>query len=106
MRAGALRHRLAILRYTPGTDVFGAETKTYGLSATVWGSVSPMSGKELFTAQQVSARVTHKIVIRGRTELTTKDRIQHRSRAFELDYVLDRDERRIETTAYAVEVPA
>lgn len=106
MHAGKLRHRLAIMRYTPGTDKFGAETKTYGLTTTVWGSVEPLSGRELFTAQQVAARVTHKVTIRGRTELTPKDRIQHRGRAFELDYVMDREERRIETMAYAVEVPA
>lgn len=106
MRAGKLRHRLAVLRFTEGVDNFGAPTKTYGLSATVWGSVEPLSGRELFTAQQVAARVTHAVTIRGRTELTPKDRIQHRGRAFELDYVLDKDERRIETMAYAVEVPA
>lgn len=106
MRAGSLRHRLAVLRFTEGYDAFGAPQKTYGLTATVWGSVEPLSGRELFTAQQVAARVTHKVTIRGRTELTPKDRIQHRGRAFELDYVMDLEERRIETQAYAVEVPA
>jgi SPP1 family predicted phage head-tail adaptor len=106
MQAGKLRHRLAIMRPSEGADSFGQPQKTYGLTATVWGSVEPLSGRELFTAQQVAARVTHKITIRGRTELTPKDRVQHRGRAFELDYVMDVEERRIVTEAYAVEVPA
>lgn len=106
MRAGELRHRLAIMRFTEGFDSFGQPQKTYGLSATVWGAVEPLSGRELFTAQQVAARVTHKVTIRGRTALTPKDRVQHRGRAFELDYVMDLEERRITTEAYAVEVPA
>lgn len=106
MRAGNLRHRLAVLRFTEGYDSFGAPQKTYGLASTVWGSVDPLSGRELFTAQQVASRVTHIITIRGRTELTAKDRIQHRGRAFEVESVIDKAERRIETQAYAIEVPA
>jgi SPP1 family predicted phage head-tail adaptor len=80
--------------------------KTYGEQANVWGSVEPLSGRELFTAQQVAARVTHKITIRGRTPLKPNDQIHHRGRKFEVDYVMDLEERRIETMSYAVEVPA
>ena len=105
MRAGRLRHRLTIQSAAEVKNLDGEAVKTWTAVATVWGSVEPMTGKELFNAQQVQAQVTHKVMIRGR-DLRPSWRVTLGAHTFQIDYVLDRDLRGIEVTAYAQEVAA
>lgn len=108
MRAGQLRHRLAIQTATETRTDSGESVKLWTTTAQVWGSVEPMSGKELFTAQQVSPNVTHKITMRGRplSAVSPQQRIAFGDRIFQVDNALNKDERGIQTTALAIEVPA
>jgi SPP1 family predicted phage head-tail adaptor len=62
---GPLRHRLQVQRLgTPTPDAFGALTQNWGVIATRWGRVEPLSGRELFAARQVQADVTHRVTMR------------------------------------------
>ena len=70
MRAGFLRHRLALKTKTVSRDTFGEEDVTWTTSATVWGSVEPLRGREYMEARQGQADVSHRVVIRYEPELT------------------------------------
>lgn len=103
MRAGLLRKRLVIQSATETAAVNGERGKTWATVSTVWGSIEPLMGKELLTAQQVSARVTHKITVR-RGGLSPRQRVQYKTRTFHVESALDQAERGILTTLLATEV--
>ena len=75
MQAGKLRHRVQIQAPTDVRDDHGGNTRTWTTIATVWGSVEPLSGRELFEAQQVHARAAVRIRVRHYEGLTTKHRL-------------------------------
>lgn len=82
MRAGRLRHRLIFeeATRTASPSGTGQMLTTWNEVGTRWGSVDPLSGKELFTAQQTSSRVSHRITIRSRPPSPTKPPAQLRIR--------------------------
>ena len=82
MRAGRLRHRLIFEESVEveSTSGSGEMIKTWNEVGTRWGSVDPLSGKELFTAQQTSSRVSHRITIRNRPPAHTQPPAQLRIR--------------------------
>lgn len=90
MRAGRLRHRIAIQESTDTTDaVSGEVTVTWATLETVWGSVRPMRGTERFEAAQICPQATHKISIRYYSGLTSKHRLLHDSRIFGIESILN-----------------
>ncbi len=103
MRAGQLRHRLAVMRATEVVLPNGERSKVWNTISTVWGAIEPLSAKEATSAQQTGGNVTHKITVRG-ARLTTQDRIVYSGRTFHLESVLDWQERGIKTEALANEV--
>ena len=64
-------------------------------SATVWASIEPLSGRELITAQQAGAMISHKITMRHKAGVNPKDRITHSGRTFEIESVRNFRERDI-----------
>lgn len=105
--AGRLRHRLEIQTSSPGRHPgTGQPVKVWSTVAERWGSVEPMRGAELFQAQQVAPRVSHKVTIRGRTQIAPSQRVLHKGRALNIEYVTDVQERGILVVAYATETAA
>ena len=104
MKAGKLRHRLALQSESSSTDSYGQVTDTYSTYATVWGSITPLKGLELIHAQQVQSEVTHKCIIRYNSSLDTKDRIVFDSRTFEIISILNADERNIYQEVWCKEI--
>ena len=96
MQAGKLRHRLALQSATTTRDTYGAEVETWSTYDTVWGSVEPLRGTERIFAQQVNAKVTHKIRVRSNSSITVQHRILFDSRYFYINSVINPDERNIE----------
>lgn len=103
MRAGQLRHKVDLLRPTDSTDTFGQATQTYDRVATVAASINPLTGRELFLAQQIRADLTHEIKIRGRTDVSAKWRVVWAGRIFELGPPLSPNEQGTEQGFTAVE---
>ncbi len=75
MRAGKLRHRLAIQEPVETRDDHGGITRTWSTVATVWGSIETLTGRELYEAQQVEARATVRIRIRSYSGLSPLHRL-------------------------------
>lgn len=105
MRAGRLRHRITIQQ--PGTtqDSYGEENAagTWTTFATRWAAVEPLQGREYFAAQQHLARVTTRFILRKINGVTPKMRILFDGRIYDIDAVMDFDERGIEVQLMAVE---
>jgi SPP1 family predicted phage head-tail adaptor len=73
---GRMRHRVTIQRVDESTrDVAGAVVPAWVAVDTVWASVEPVSGREIFASGQVQANVTHRVVIRHREDVTAKNRL-------------------------------
>ena len=91
--AGRLRHRIAIQSESNVRDAMGGVTKGHSTVTTVWGSIRPISGRELVAAQQVDSRVTHEITIRYYSALDPLHRLLYDSRVFRIESVRNIDER-------------
>lgn len=96
MKIGKLRQRVAIQNFIATRDSFGAEVPAWTDVATVWASVTPVSGKEYFASGQVNAEVSTKITLRYRSGITPKMRAVFEDRTFEIISVLNFEERDIE----------
>lgn len=66
MRANALRHKVKIQTMAPSTSAFGTDPnkETPTTIATRRASIRPMTGEELYRAQQFHAEVSTQIVMR------------------------------------------
>lgn len=90
---GPMRNRLAIQSRTTTKDSYGAAVESWSTAATVWGRIEPLSGRELWQAQQVRPDVSHKVTLRAYAGLTPRHRLLFGSRVFEISSVLNIDER-------------
>ena len=93
MRAGSLRQRLQLQILTGAVDdgMGGKTGGTWTTSATVWGQIDPQHGTERLQAMQMTAEITHAIVIRYRTGITPKMRMVRVAggQVFEIQAVLN-----------------
>ena len=106
MRPGKLRHFVTINRYAPTVSPVTGETiAAYKeLDTGFWAEIRPLSAKEMVNAQQTVGESTHRITMRYTPYVGRKDQIIFGSRVFEIESVLNRDERNIELTLMAHEI--
>lgn len=99
VRSGALRQRAEIQKVTTAANATGEQIATWALESRRWASIEPLSGRELFYAQQVTPTATHRIRMRYFAGLTTARRIRFvasptaTARVFGIGSVLNKDER-------------
>jgi len=90
---GKLRHRVTIQNKVTLPDGYGGVTSTWQDVATVWASVEPLNGRELYAAQQVKAELTHRIRIRYMSGIKPEMRIVFDNRSFDIEAIIDPEER-------------
>ena len=95
MKIGRLRHLIIIEESMVSRDSFGAEVCEWIQFAKVWAEVSPVSGREFAFLKQVNAEVTTKITIRYLAGLTTEMRVLFGDRIFEIESVINPEEKSI-----------
>lgn len=61
--------------------------------ATVWAKIEPLSGREFFESQQIQKEITHKITIRSRKDINETMRIKYEERYFNIEAILDLEEK-------------
>ena len=87
MRAGFLRHRVAIQESVETPDGMGGFTTVFS-DVTGMGSVPaaiwPLSSKEQLDAMKLESVITNKIRIRYRSGITSKNRMVFGSRIFNI----------------------
>lgn len=103
MNAGQLRSRLVIQAKVETRDPRGGVIETWTTVAERWGTIQPVRMRELLLAQQVQARVTHRIILRFFAGLTNQHRIVHEQRVFHVQPPINLNERNRETELLAME---
>lgn len=104
MKIGKLRHLIIIEESIPSRDSFGAEVSEWIQFAKVWADVSPVSGREFASFKQINAEITTKITIRYIAGITTEMRILFGDRVFEIDSVINPEEKNISLLLMCKEV--
>lgn len=108
LRAGVLNRRIRIQTPSAMLDAFGIPVPGWADLLTVWGAIEPLTGRELFNAQQVASEVTHRITLRfnallADTRLVATYRALYAGRAFNLHAVLNEDEANVSMVLLASE---
>lgn len=86
MRAGKLDRRTTFYTVDEETD---AETSF----VTVWGAIEPLNAREIFAARQAQSEVTGRIRIRYRTDIDPTMRAGVGSRRWEIEGIVDPEDR-------------
>jgi SPP1 family predicted phage head-tail adaptor len=93
---GGLRKRITVLQNTPAQDGSGAPIENWAPYITVWGSISPLTGRELMAAEQVQANISHTVILRWPGTSYAFDssmRLLYKGRYFDIQAVINLDER-------------
>jgi len=93
MRAGKLRHRIAIQQETATQDIYGAEVKTWTTKKELWAEIDPPKSREFFATGQTQAEVTTRVRIRYLPNVTPNMRIKFGTRYLNINSIINPDER-------------
>jgi SPP1 family predicted phage head-tail adaptor len=104
MRSGKLRHTVTLQSLVETQDGYGGTTESWTDFATVRASVEPLQGREYFAAQQERAEVTTRFRIRYIPGVLPTMRIMFDGRAFNIESIINPNERNRELHLMAVEV--
>lgn len=105
MNPGRLRHRVTLQEYKEVVDQYGTPIdQGWQDVATVWASVEPIQGREYVLLQNTQAEVTTRIRIRYRAGVKPAMRLLYGARVFDIQAVIDFEERHIELQLMCKEV--
>ncbi|QNN24338.1 phage head closure protein [Planctomycetales bacterium ZRK34] len=90
--AGILKHRVELWQPVTSTNTYGEDEITHKRIDTVYAQVQPLSGRERFYAQQVSAEITHRVTMRYRSDVDSSWRLVFKNRTLNIDSVINIDE--------------
>lgn len=105
MQAGRLRQRVRIQEPVDAQNGLGEMIRAWSTVATVWAAVEPLRGREFFDAEQVQAEISHRVRLRYRPGVDATMRVLFGSRVFQIQSVIDVDERRRELQLMCREMP-
>lgn len=100
-----LRHRIVIQTLTETADGAGGFTSSWADTVSIWAKITPTSAYERAQAMQLEATVTHKILIRYRSDIVPKQRIKFGSRYFGITGITNIEERNQYLQLMALESP-
>ncbi len=94
MHIGTLRKQVTIQAEQSTSDGAGGYALAWSAVATVWAEITPVGGHKLYAFGHLEGRVTHKITLRWRGDLTLTSamRIVYGTRSFNIHAVMNRDE--------------
>lgn len=89
MQAGKLKHRITLQRPAAGQDAYGQPLTGWTDVATVWASITDMTGREYIAAAAVQASVQTRITIRYRADIVAAMRVLHGTDVYNIAAVLE-----------------
>lgn len=97
IHSGTLRHHVRVWKRVEADATDGTiDRSEVEETVTPWHvAIMPLSGRELFDAQQAKSVATHRIVGRYFAGLTTNHFVMFGSRRFEIEQVMDIEERHV-----------
>jgi SPP1 family predicted phage head-tail adaptor len=90
---GDLRDRIVLEQAVETPDGAGGATRTYATVATLWAALVPIAARGEVDADSLAANVTHRIVMRFRSDMTTRHRLRAGPRIFRIVALRDQDGR-------------
>lgn len=92
---GEFRHRVQLVADVGTIAGLQGPIPDEQIRATPWAKIEPLRGGEYWRANQSESSATHRIVLRWRPDfdVTTRMAILHGERRFDIDEVLNVDER-------------
>lgn len=91
MEAGNLRHKITLQAPAGGCD--DPYSAKWNDVCTVYASVMPLKGRELWEAQAAQSLIDHRVVIRYRAGVRRNMRVVFGNRIFDILYIIDKGER-------------
>lgn len=94
---GAMRERITLQSATRTLDAGGGAVVSWtplAFAAHVWARIEPLSGGEALQAMRLQARVTHRVRLRWRDDVTAAMRLVWGTRVLNIRAVINPDERR------------
>lgn len=101
-----LRHLLAIQEPTRTANGDGTDSIEWLTIQQEWGFIKPLRGLERIEAQKIQSKVTHRIIMRYVSGVTTEHRLLlvEQDRVFNIAAALNRNEQNQELEIEAVEL--
>ena len=90
---GVMRQRLSLDAAVESTDESGALQTTWSSLGDIWGQIVPASSGDRFLADRQEETITHRILIRWRSEVQSGVRFRLGDRTFAVRSAFDPDER-------------
>ena len=87
--AGMLREPVTIQRQVSVSDGMGGQAIQWIDLATIRAQVVPLSGREAVQAMQLQASVTHRVMMRYRSDLTPADRLLIRGNPLQIRAIIN-----------------
>lgn len=95
INAGDFRHIITFQEMEERKNSFGEMTKVWVDKFSTRAGIYPLSGKEFFVADKENSEISHKINIRYRPDINQKMRIVYNNRVFNIESVINFQERNI-----------
>jgi len=90
--AGTLRHRVTLQEPSDVPDGAGGFSRSWQDVASLRADIQPAGGTERLHGLQLQWRVTHRVILRYRTGVTTAMRLVYNGRALNIRAVINRGE--------------
>jgi SPP1 family predicted phage head-tail adaptor len=90
---GALRHRVAIERPERTSNEAGTATIAWIQLTSAFARIEPIGGREIETADGITGRITHKVLLRYRADILPEMRIVADARILDIRAAFDADGR-------------
>ena len=81
---GEMRERVAIKTRTLADDTIGGKTETWTTLATVWAKINTIRGTEFIQQAQAGGELTHRVIIRYRSDVTASMKLTWGSRTLKI----------------------
>lgn len=93
MFIGRLRHYVELQSASESINAYGERTESFAKYANAWARIEPLNGRELEHARQINGEISHRVTIRYNSNVAVKHRVVYDSRNFEINAVINPDER-------------
>lgn len=84
LRIGDLNRRLVLEAPSESDDGAGGVVRLYDVVTTLWAQVVPLSTRAEVAADRLGAAVRYRIVVRARSDITVRHRLQDGTRTYRI----------------------
>jgi SPP1 family predicted phage head-tail adaptor len=86
---GELRHRLTLEAPQETADSLGGVTRNWNTLAQIWAAIEPLGAGDAVIADKRLARLTHRVVMRKRGDVSLNHRFRLGARSFTIRSIRD-----------------